>query len=126
VKRTLIQNKSFAEKKKWVHLDADSALVLDCAFTRCELAGAILSDALLVQCEFTDVSFYWAQMFRTVFLDCSFSGVDFRGANMEECMFVRCSLTKCDFSRDNLGTETDLSNVSFSESEQHDCKHSAA
>ncbi|MBL9126084.1 MAG: pentapeptide repeat-containing protein [Verrucomicrobiales bacterium] len=111
--RTVIQNQSLSVRRNgW---DADSALVLDATFTDCELQGAILTDAVLVRCRFDSVSFYWAQMYRTLFIECTFADVDFRGANMDECMFVRCQLDRCNFSRDNLGGDTDMSGVTFTD-----------
>jgi len=122
--RTVIQNQSYTTHQNG--FDADSALVLDSTFASCNIEAAILTDAVIVRCQFTSISLYWAQMFRTLFLECSFADVDFRGANMEQCMFVRCTLRRCDFSRDNLGGETDLSKVTFTDSQQIDCKHDAA
>lgn len=122
--RPVIQNQRFLDHK--VGFDADSALVLDSTFTGCSMQGAILTDAVIVRCQFSDVSLYWGHMFRTVFLECSFTDVEFRGANMELCMFVRCKLTRCDFSRDNLGGKTDLTEVSFADSQQVDCKYDHA
>ena len=122
--RTVIQNQSYSTDSNG--FNADTTLVLDSKFTGCNLEGAVLADAVIVRCQFNGVSLYLAWMFRTVFLECSFVDVDFRGANMEQCMFVRCTLSRCDFSRDNLGGETDLSEVSFADSKQTGCKYDSA
>jgi len=122
--RTVIQKQAFTGPQNT--FDAGSALVLDCTFADSLMQGAMLTDGVFVRCEFKSVSLYWAHMFRTVFLECSFTDVEFRGANMEECMFVRSTLLRCDFSRDNLGGETDISTVAFTDSVRRECRYDNA
>lgn len=98
----------------------EDALVIGCVFADYELEGANLMGAAFVDCTFEKVNFYWASMFKARFIKCRLEAVDFRGANMAETVFAECRIERCDFSKDNLGADTDITQVTFFESEHID------
>lgn len=99
----------------------EDATVVDCQFEDYTSEGARLYCATFENCSFKNVDFYWASAFCTRFIRCQFEDVDFRGANLTDAVFKECRLLRCDFSPDNLGATTDLTKVSFEDTEQIDC-----
>lgn len=106
-------------------LDLEEAIVIDCRFDQYVHEGAPWTGAVFVGCTFKDVDLYWGHFFRTRFIRCTLENVDFRGANLEETAFVGSRLVRCDFSNDNLGGTTDVSTVSFHETERIECRFAA-
>ena len=119
---TVIQSQHFGGNDTFKRSFEEIVLV-DCRFEDYVLEGANLTDAVFVGCSFKNVDFYWASVFRAKFIKCSLEEVSLRGASMDEVVFASCRLIRCNFSHDNLGGDTDLSPVTFHNSEQIDCDY---
>src|SRR3989339_2102322 len=101
----------------------EDATFVNCRFEDYVAQGANLMDTIFVHCSFRNVDFYWASMFRAQFIKCDLEEVSLRGANMNEVLFGDCRLVRCDFSHDNLGGNTDISSVTFHNSQRVECKY---
>jgi len=77
------------------------------------MEDADFNSAVFFDCDFISSDFYWALAFSARFIECRFDTVDFRGANLTGAFFIDCQISNCDFSKDNLGSETNLSETSF-------------
>jgi uncharacterized protein YjbI with pentapeptide repeats len=120
---TVIQNQRFTGNETSERRSFEEVVFVDCRFEDYVLEGANLADAVFVGCSFRKVDFYWAYVYRARFIKCELEEVSLRGASMDEVVFVGCRLVRCDFSHDNLGGNTDLSQVTFHDSQQTDCDH---